>query len=87
MINTTSAVDSIPLNHQYYITEAKENFDLTMMMTHSIKGSTPLETLLNILHDKRLIASSTGYFKTKAVCFADLTTRGLLSHSKNYSPF
>lgn len=91
MVNTTSAVDSISQNQQRYITEAKENFDLTTMMTHLIKGSNPLETLLNILHDRRLIASSTGYFRhthhTKAVCFADLTTRGLLRHSKSYSPF
>lgn len=86
-----NALENIDCKRNFYIYEAKENFDLTIMLTHLIKGTNPFELLKNILSEKSLKASETGYyhskFHTKSVCFADLTVRGLQRHSKNYSPF
>ncbi|PKL67637.1 MAG: hypothetical protein CVV28_05040 [Methanobacteriales archaeon HGW-Methanobacteriales-1] len=85
------AINSIDENRNFYIGEAMENFDLTIMVTHLIKNENPFETLTKILGEKKLIASETGYYghthKTKSVCFADLTIRGLKRHSDNYSKF
>lgn len=78
-------------NRDFYIGEAMENFDLTIMVTHLIKSETPLDILIKILEEKKLRASETGYYKhtdnTKSVCFADLTIRGLKRHSEKYSIF
>jgi hypothetical protein len=75
----------------FYISEARENFDLTIMLSHLIKGDNPFEILTKILNDKVIYASETGYYhkslNTKSVCFADLTIRGLLRHSQKYSSF
>lgn len=82
---------NIDSKREFYIKEAKENFDLSIMLTHLIKGEEPYEILKTILYQGKLKAAITGYYgninSTSAVCFTDLTTRGLLRHSKNYSPF
>jgi hypothetical protein len=84
-------LEKINENRNFYIAEAKENFDLTIMLTHLIKDENPFEKLIQILDEKVLKSSETGYYwrthGTKSVCFADLTTRGLHRHSKNYSAY
>jgi len=84
-------IEYIDRNRNFYVTEAKENFDLSIMLTHLIRSDSPWELLKKILSDGCLKASETGYYGkiegTKAICFTDLTVRGLLRHSKKYSPF
>lgn len=86
-----NVLDSIAKNSRFYMTEARENPDLTVMLTHLVKGEDPYGSLKNILTDKCIRAKPTGYFGksegTQAVCLADLTIRGLYRHSKRYSPF
>lgn len=90
-VNDVNILENIENNKMFYVTEARNNQDLTIMLTHLVKGDNPYEVLKKILDDKKLIALKTGYYKhindTKAVCFADLTTRGLLRHSKKYSVY
>lgn len=84
-------IERIERDKKFYIEEARENFDLTVALTHLIKSDNPFGLLKRILDEKCLKSSQTGYFgkkdNTQAVCFADLTVRGLLRHSKKYSPF
>lgn len=84
-------IEEVDKSRSFYVMEARENFDLTIMLTHLVKGDAAYGQLIKILNDKCVKASETGYFHykygTKAVCFADLTSRGLLRHSKKYSPF
>ncbi len=87
------ALQDIEECRDFYIKEATENFDLTIMVTHLIKSaeSNTLDKMLRILEDKCLKASQTGYYGkklgTKSVCLADLSIRGLHRHSKNYSQY
>ena len=84
-------IPEIEKDRDFYIKEATKNFDLTIMVTHLIKDDNPLEVLTKILDEKRIIASETGYYghtyKTKSVCFSDLTIRGLKRHAELYSRF
>ncbi|MCS5696943.1 hypothetical protein [Desulfofundulus thermocisternus] len=89
--NKEHILNNIDKNRNFYIIEARENFDLTILVTHLIKGDSPWETLKTILTEKCIRASVTGYYgklnNTKAVCFADLSIRGLQRHSAKYSPY
>ena len=84
-------VEYIEKNGRKYVALARENDDLTIMLTHLIRCSKPYETLKQILSQGVLVGGETGYFHkqyaTKSVCFADLTIRGLLRHSKKFSPY
>lgn len=75
----------------FYIKEAKENPDHSIMLTHLIRGEDPYKLLKIILREKKLRSSETGYYGkskgTKSVCFTDLTTRGLNRHSKQFSAY
>lgn len=90
-VNDKNILENIESNKMFYVTEARNNQDLTIMLTHLVKGDNSYEVLKNILNDKKLVAAPTGYYKhlndTKSVCFADLTTKGLLRHSKKYSVY
>lgn len=90
-VTNKNILDNIDKNSKFYVTEARENSDLTIMLTHLVKGDNSYDVLKSILDKKKLIATETGYYKhtekTKAVCFADLTTKGLLRHSKKYSVY
>ena len=90
-VSDENILENIENNKMFYVTEARNNQDLTIMLTHLVKGNNSYEVLKSILNDKKLIATPAGYYnhinKTKAVCFADLTTKGLLRHSKKYSVY
>lgn len=47
----------------------------------------PYELLQKILVEKSLIATTTGYFRKNSVCLTEMTTRGLITHSRKYSAF
>ncbi len=84
-------LEEIDESSYYYVREAKENFDLSIMTTHMIKGDNPYKTLKKILKEKILEANITGYYNylksTKSVCFTDLSIRGLSRHAQKYSPY
>ncbi|MBF4467865.1 MAG: hypothetical protein ISP01_00525 [Methanobrevibacter arboriphilus] len=84
-------LEEIDETSDYYVKEAKENFDLSNMVTHLIKNDNPYETLKKILREKKLKANVTGYYNhlksTESVCFTDLSVRGLGRHAQNYSPY
>lgn len=77
-----------------YFKFSMENSDMSILCTHLIRSDNAdnaFEILQKILREKMVKASTTGYYNrvsgTKSVCLTELTTKGLLQHSKIYSPF
>lgn len=91
-VSNQRILDSINTNKFFYLTEAAENIDLSIIVTHLIRSDiNTLDILIKILKEECLRANTTGYYKhisdIKSVCFADLTIRGLHRHSKKYSQY
>jgi len=77
-----------------YVKNASENPDMSICCSHFVKGKEEEDAknnLFNILDQSQLKSSITGYYgfteSTKAVCFTELTTKGLIHHTKKYSSF
>lgn len=87
-------IDRIDETSRHYFRAAKAYADASVACTHLIRAQNPeaaLSKLEKILTTKKLLSNETGFFaqseKTKAVCFTEMTIRGLIQHAVRYSPF